>query len=51
MPPDCTLVAVVRDRHVITPSPETPLQIGDEILALAAPEAESDLLKALSGEG
>jgi trk system potassium uptake protein TrkA len=51
MPPDCTLVAIVRDRHVISPSPETPLQIGDEVLALAAPEAENDLLKALSGEG
>src|ERR671919_2061750 len=51
IPPDCTLVAIVRDRHVISPSPETPLQIGDEILALAAPEAENDLLRALSGEG
>jgi trk/ktr system potassium uptake protein len=51
MPPDCTLVAVVRDRHVIAPQNETPLHAGDEILALAAPEAESDLLRALSGEG
>jgi trk/ktr system potassium uptake protein len=50
MPPDCTLVAVVRDRHVIAPRSETPLQAGDEILALAAPEAEKDLLFALSGE-
>jgi trk system potassium uptake protein TrkA len=50
MPSDCTLVAVVRDRHVIAPRDETPLQAGDEVLALAAPEAESDLLKALSGE-
>jgi trk system potassium uptake protein TrkA len=50
MPPDCTLVAVVRDRHVIAPQNETPLHAGDEVLALAAPEAESDLLRALSGE-
>jgi trk/ktr system potassium uptake protein len=50
MPPDCTLVAIVRDRHVIAPEDETPLHAGDEVLALAAPEAERDLLKALSGE-
>jgi trk system potassium uptake protein TrkA len=40
LPPDCTLVAVVRSRHVIPPTPGTPLRAGDEILALAAPEAE-----------
>jgi trk system potassium uptake protein len=50
MPPDCTVVAVVRDRHVIAPTGETPLHAGDEVLALAAPEAENDLLEALSGE-
>ena len=49
MPPDCTVVAVVRDRHVIAPTPETPLHAGDEVLALAAPEAEGDLTEALSG--
>jgi trk system potassium uptake protein TrkA len=51
IPPDCTLVAVVRDRHVIAPRDETPLHAGDEVLALAAPEAERDLLRTLSGEG
>ena len=50
MPPDCTLVAVVRDRHVLTPRGETPLRAGDEVLALAAAEAESDLRRALTGE-
>jgi trk system potassium uptake protein TrkA len=49
MPPDCTLVAIVRDRHVIAPRDETPLQAGDEVLALSAPEAERDLLRMLSG--
>jgi trk system potassium uptake protein TrkA len=49
MPPDCTLVAVVRDRHVIAPRDETPLRSGDEVLALLAPEAERDLLRMLSG--
>ena len=49
MPPDCALVAVVRERHVIVPRPETPLRVGDEVLALASPQAENDLLKALIG--
>jgi trk system potassium uptake protein len=50
MPPDCTLVAVVRERHVIAPKPETPLQAGDEVLALASPAAEADLTRALTGD-
>jgi trk system potassium uptake protein TrkA len=50
MPPDCTLVAIVRDRHVIAPSDDTPLEAGDEVLALAAQEAEADLRRALTGE-
>ncbi len=50
MPPDCTLVAIVRDRHVITPKGETPLETGDEVLALASAEAEPDLWRALTGE-
>lgn len=49
MPPDCTIVAIVRDRHVIAPQDETPLQEGDEVLALSAPEADLDLKKALTG--
>ena len=48
LPPDCTLVAIVRDGHVITPRGSTPLHAADEILALASPEAEGDLKKALS---
>ena len=51
LPPDCTIVAVVRERHVIAPSPETPLEVGDEVLALATPEAEADLQRALAGDG
>lgn len=50
IPPDCTLVAVVRDRHVIAPTKETPLRAGDEVMALASPEAEDDLKRALTGD-
>lgn len=50
MPPDCTVVAIVRDKHVIAPSGETPLHLGDEVLALASPEAENDLKRELAGD-
>ncbi len=50
MPPDCTIVAVVRDNHVIAPSADTPLHESDEVLALASPEAEGDLKQALAGD-
>lgn len=49
MPSDCALVAIVRDRHVIAPARDTPLHTGDEVLALAAPEAEREILRALAG--
>ncbi len=50
MPPDCTIVAIVREKHVIAPTHETPLEAGDEVLALASPEAEEDLRRALAGD-
>jgi trk system potassium uptake protein TrkA len=50
MPPDCTVVAVVRDDHVIAPTPDTPLHANDEVLALASTEAEVDLKTALTGD-
>lgn len=50
MPPDCTIVAIVREQHVIAPTSDTPLEVGDEVLALASPEAEADLKQALTGE-
>lgn len=49
LPPDCTLVAIVRERHVISPTPETPLERGDEVLALVTPDSESELQRALAG--
>ena len=50
MPPDCTIVAVVRDEHVIAPTVDTPLHEGDEVLAIASPAAEGDLKQALAGD-
>ncbi len=50
MPSDCTLVAVIRDRHVVPPRGDTPLHAGDELLALVAADAEDDLRRLLTGE-
>ncbi len=42
-PPDTALVAIVRGPRVITPSADEPLDVGDELLFVAAPEHEADL--------
>lgn len=49
-PSDCALVAVIRDHHVIAPRAETPLQAGDEVMAIVASEAEADIRRVLAGE-
>ncbi|HUP70585.1 MAG TPA: TrkA family potassium uptake protein [Acidimicrobiales bacterium] len=50
-PRDATVVAVVRERHVIVPRGDTVLCAADEVLALVTPESE-DLVKAvLIGQG
>lgn len=49
LPRDCTIVAVVRNGHVIPPRDETPLMVGDEMLLLTKPEFEGALEEVLSG--
>lgn len=49
LPRDCELVAIVRNGHVVRARDETPLMVGDEILAIATPEAEPELEELLSG--
>lgn len=46
-PPDCALVAIVRGPRVITPSADDPLDVGDELLFVAAPECEEQLQEML----
>ena len=50
VPRDATLVAVIRERHVIVPRGETRLAAGDEVLVLVTPEAE-DEVRALLVQG
>ncbi len=47
LPLDSAIVAIVRDEHVVIPQPETVLSPGDEIMAIARPEAEEDLRQVL----
>ncbi|MBX6372122.1 MAG: TrkA family potassium uptake protein [Acidothermus sp.] len=42
-PPDTALVVILRDGRVIVPSPDDPLEGGDELLFVAAPEVEEQL--------
>ncbi len=49
VPRDATIVAIVRDRHVIVPRGETMMQTGDEVLALVTPETEEAVKTLLVG--
>jgi len=50
LPTDSAIVAVLREGHVVIPQPETVITPGDEVLALAAGEAEATLRAAIMGE-
>jgi trk system potassium uptake protein len=47
-PDDTALVAIVRGDRVIAPSPDDPLEVGDELIFVAAPSQES-LLQSMLG--
>ncbi|HEY3737338.1 MAG TPA: TrkA family potassium uptake protein [Jatrophihabitans sp.] len=49
LPKDATLVAIVRGNRVITPSPEEPLEGGDELLFVALPDAEEAIRSSVLG--
>lgn len=49
IPRDASIVAVVRDRHVIVPRGETSLSAGDEVLVLVTTEAEDAVRRLLVG--
>ncbi len=47
-PEHCTLVSILRDGQVYTPDSEQPIEAGDELLFVAAPEAEPELVLLLN---
>jgi trk system potassium uptake protein TrkA len=48
-PRDSTVVAIIRDDHVIVPRGDTVLRAGDEVLMLTSPEAEEEVVRKLLG--
>lgn len=51
VPRDATIVAVIRERHVIVPRGETVIEAGDEVLVLVTPESEDEVRGILVGPG
>ncbi|MGI8755804.1 MAG: potassium channel family protein [Acidimicrobiales bacterium] len=49
LPRDSTVVAIIRDKHVIVPRGDTVLRTGDEVLVLSTPDAEDEVVKTLLG--
>ena len=49
LPADTTLVAILREGHVMIPQPETALAAGDEIVALASVDSERALRDTVMG--
>ncbi len=49
VPRDATVVAVIRERHVIVPHGETTMQPHDEVLVLVTPESEDAVRTLLAG--
>ena len=49
IPRDASIVAIVRDRHVEVPQPETVLAVGDEVIVLSTGEVESEIKRLLIG--
>jgi trk system potassium uptake protein len=47
LPQDAALVAIVRGARVITPTPDEPLEPGDELLFVALPETEPAILQSV----
>ena len=47
-PADTALVTIVRDGRVIVPSPDDPLEAGDELLFVASAAAEQELQELFS---
>ena len=49
VPRDATVVAVIRDEHVVMPRGNTVFEAGDEVLALVTPDSEDALRRMLTG--
>ena len=51
LPPDAALVAILRGARVLVPSPDDPLEAGDELMFLCTAEVEDQVQEVISGSG
>lgn len=49
IPRDATIVAVVREEHVIMPRGDTVFEVGDEVMAMVTADSEDDVRRILTG--
>jgi trk system potassium uptake protein TrkA len=49
LPSDAALVAILRGARVLVPTPDDPLEAGDELMFLSPPETEDELHSVVSG--
>lgn len=49
VPRDSTIVAIVREEHVVVPRGDTRFEAGDEVLALVTPDSEATVRKVFTG--
>ena len=49
VPRDATIVAVVRDEHVVMPRGDSVFEAGDEVLAMVTPDSEEEVRRILTG--
>lgn len=50
IPRDATVVAIIREEHLVVPRGETVFEQGDEVLALVTPDSEEEMRELLTGE-
>ncbi|MCZ7535380.1 MAG: TrkA family potassium uptake protein [Acidimicrobiia bacterium] len=50
IPRDATIVAVVREEHVIMPRGDTIFEAGDEVMAMVTADSEDDVRRILTGD-
>lgn len=50
LPPDTSLITILRDGRPISPSPDEAIEAGDEILFICPPESEHQLAVTLNPE-
>jgi trk system potassium uptake protein TrkA len=49
LPREATIVAILRDEHLVVPRGETVFEAGDEVLALVTPDSEDQIRQILTG--